>query len=204
MRVVCAGNCSRKSCGSLLQSRWIASNTTRCSASCQMWLDSSRITDVFRALTLAWTHSAHNVARSKSNTRVTGVCFGMKLCAGNNTHCTAGVTLGGGTNAWRTPKEQSSVKKTARLFLSRAVFPGIKLVGRGDAWIAYAALETTGRTKSMRSMVAATPYSAAPSPGSSETRKALALARTSTVVPRSLSAGSEKVSSRLAPWSIGT
>ncbi len=98
MRVVCAGNCSRKSCGSLLLSRWIASKTTRCSASCQIWFESSRIKDVCRALALPRTQSAHKVARSSSNTRVAGLCFGMGFCAGNNTHCTAVVVLRGGIN----------------------------------------------------------------------------------------------------------
>jgi hypothetical protein len=68
----------------------------------------------------------------------------------------------------------------------------------------YAALETTGRTKSMRSIATATPKTGVTSPGSGVLRRVLALARTRTDVPRSRSAGSEKVSSKPAPASIAT
>jgi hypothetical protein len=68
----------------------------------------------------------------------------------------------------------------------------------------YAALETTGRTKSMRSMATATPKTGVSSPGSCVLRRVLALARTRTDVPRSRSAGSEKVSSKPAPDSMAT
>jgi hypothetical protein len=47
-------------------------------------------------------------------------------------------------------------KKKTRLKSHAFFFPGIKFV-KSRCLMTYAALETTGRTKSMRSIVAATP-----------------------------------------------
>ncbi len=68
----------------------------------------------------------------------------------------------------------------------------------------YAACEIEGRTKSMRSIVAATPYSGVSSPGSGVTRRAFALARTRTDRALLFSAGSANVNSTGLPGSKAT
>lgn len=150
------------------------------------------------AFILARTHSAHRVSRSNSNTRCVWSCFGIKPSWPAYPVRTRKATSGNTKVCPTMLAQKKGAAEKPRLFFPRNQVCKIR-IAKSKCLMTYAALETTGRTKSMRSILAATPYTGTPSPGNSDTRRALALARTKTDVPRSLSAGSEKVSSSAAP-----
>jgi hypothetical protein len=179
MRVAWAGSCSRSSVASRPGNSVRASKTTRCSGSCQWCLRSCARMTVRLAARAAGSSMRDDWL----------LADGPLKCAATK------------------PKSEQSAR---RILVSRSSTREQNTAGElrweppESGTEVYAALETTGRTKSMRSMATATPKTGVTSPGSSVLRRVLALARTRTDVPRSRSAGSENVSSRPVPEAMAT